>query len=581
VIRVVTAAMRERWLTLLLEVAASAGLLVVKQFISKGVSVSETVSAATDTAGLLTILALVAAVWALVPSTARLNFRLRLGRLDWTIIFGGILIVHYLVFEGVLRAAGLYYSFGPWKYNLEKSSVTYLIVLGLALYVFIRSRSTKLIRRKMPIFSKLFNTLLMSKQYAELALLLEDHQQTILTFPEVLPIRDRMAGRIRAPTQQSAISFADGKIKVMLPPPPTTFAKVRNFIASRFETDSAPQSQAREVRRKLLASAHFTRYLASSYPYLGLTILTHSSTHDSEFQDNYFEALINDESSIFYSELKNNQNLAGGYRLALPHENRLLCFFFKEISVAANLGVYRSVGEPVCRLIDTDKNLRDAYNGPLGYYDDVGKHKCPIFCGIHFFQIMVLEGLHQCKQDHLWLFYFTHFTDRILKQLREIKADDSHHEFPSPFHYLLYRIVAVAVEWIEEAENLTDKSALVLKGTGLNDDNGYIPFSAASAIGQILCSILSSEKIDDRFKTYILEVVLGRLVRFSRIPEMAQLSRVLEKAIIYRGSIWTTDRAYRGTLQRVYLRIDPALRSETKVFSEELERALAEKPDGD
>ena len=39
-----------------------------------------------DTSALLTMLGLIAAVWAVVPSTARLSFRLSLNRLDWLVI---------------------------------------------------------------------------------------------------------------------------------------------------------------------------------------------------------------------------------------------------------------------------------------------------------------------------------------------------------------------------------------------------------------------------------------------------------------------------------------------------------------
>lgn len=73
-----------------------------------------------------------------------------------------------------------------------------------------------------------------------------------------------------------------------------------------------------------------------------------------DFQDAYFEALLGNEASIFYSEIKNNDNLAEGHRLRLPPENRLLNFYTKDVEVASTLGVYRSVGEAVLTRLQSD-----------------------------------------------------------------------------------------------------------------------------------------------------------------------------------------------------------------------------------
>ena len=51
-------------------------------------------SAGIDTSALLTMLGLIAAVWAIVPSTARLSFRLSLNWFDWLVIWVVLLIIH-------------------------------------------------------------------------------------------------------------------------------------------------------------------------------------------------------------------------------------------------------------------------------------------------------------------------------------------------------------------------------------------------------------------------------------------------------------------------------------------------------
>lgn len=51
-------------------------------------------SAGIDTGTLLTMLGLITAVWAVVPSTARLSFRLSLNWLDWLGIWAALLVIH-------------------------------------------------------------------------------------------------------------------------------------------------------------------------------------------------------------------------------------------------------------------------------------------------------------------------------------------------------------------------------------------------------------------------------------------------------------------------------------------------------
>lgn len=535
------------------------------------------VKTAIDTTSLLTILGLIAAVWAVIPQKSKLNFRLRVTPIDWMVISCIVLLVHYLVFEKVFRALSVYYSFGPWKWNMDTNSAVYLLLFGLVGYIIFRSKTTKLGRRNIGIFERLFTTLLMTKQYGELAQLLELHIKTVFAIADKRTISDRLSKKIR-PMPHCAIYFQsqpctesekeDGWFK-------KTFRKPLTVIADKLEVNGKPEKAAREIVRKLLASQNLTAYLAISYPYLCLEILDEPLAFGEEFIDSFMEALILDDTSIFYSELKNNHNLNGHHRLKLPEENKLINYFFKDVKVSEKHGVYRSVGEVICRLIEFDQKLTTAYNGPLGYYDEAGKYKCPIFCGIHFFQIMIHEGLHQGIQDHLWLYYFTHFTDKILEQIRPFKKEDSGHEFPSPYHYLLYKIISITMEWIDEAQYVKDKAALEIEGGSLNNNNGYIPFNAVLALGQIITNIISSEKLGDEFKIYMLEVVLRRLERLEKVAVMNTLSRVLVKAVIYRDEIWKTDVEYRHELDRLYHRVDSILRTDTHQFKSELDRSLA------
>lgn len=132
-----------------------------------------TSAAEIDTTSLLTILGLIAAVWALIPPTSKLRFRFCITWFDWLIACAIFIIVHYLVFAPALKSIGLYYSLGPWQWGFDTSSAIYLLLLATAFYFFWRTTSPKLVQEKIHIFRELTESLRLTKRYDELVLLVE------------------------------------------------------------------------------------------------------------------------------------------------------------------------------------------------------------------------------------------------------------------------------------------------------------------------------------------------------------------------------------------------------------------------
>lgn len=519
-----------------------------------------------DTSNLLTILGLIAAIWTIIPKKSKLNFRLSVSVLDWLVIFAVFTFVHVLVFENVLTFTFPKLNLGAMPWGLDKNGAIYLSLFCLVIFIFFRSQTTKLGRRNIKIFENLFNNLLLTKQFEELAILINQHIKTVFAISANTTIRNKIAEAIR-PTPSFERFFSDKKtndgwLK-------KAFPSQLNYVANKLELRGTPEKVSCEIIRKLLATQHLTAYLAIAYPYLCIEILKEPIALRSEFSDDFIRELMQDETSVFYSELKNNRNLAGRYRYYLPDENKLLNFFFKDVKIAARLGIYKGAGETVCQIIDSDSRLSEAYNGAIGYYQEVGSFKCPIFCGIQFFEIMVLEGLHQKLNDHLWLHYFPHFTDKIVDQLRTYQEDDDNHEFPSIFQYLLYKIVTVNTNWIVDAQSLPGDQQL-------DDENGYISFQAVSALGLTINTIISSNKIGDRFKEYILEIALRRLAELQRNARMSALALSFQTAIIHQDELLRSSTEYKYELLRLYQELDHVLRMETSSFEEALEASIAD-----
>lgn len=149
-----------------------------------------------DTSALLTMLGLIAAVWALVPSSSRLTFRLSLTVLDWLGIWAALLVIHAFFFEPVLIALG-FPTLGPWRWGFDKSATQYLLFLVIAVFVYFRARRTTLTRWNLELFDELTTSLLHAGKLDELAELLHRHLEPALDLAEPKTVRSRLADLIR------------------------------------------------------------------------------------------------------------------------------------------------------------------------------------------------------------------------------------------------------------------------------------------------------------------------------------------------------------------------------------------------
>lgn len=531
---------------------------------------------AIDTSVLITILGLIAAVWAVVPSSTRLRFRLGMSWFDWCIAIGVLLLIHYLVFEQAFRSVGLYYSFGPWKWGFDKSSAVYSLLLGLGLYILFRARTPKLAKGKIGTFEVLANNFLMTKRYDELFTLIEPHLFKLFKFAKHRSWLIRTIKKITPASPPWIPCMQNGKLHFCQAREGAVKSRLR-LILTRLDAKLSARDtiadQARVLLKAILNQSQFVAYLSVCHPYFCLKILSIPEVVREEFTELFVSALIADSNSLLYSELKNNQNLNGRYRLSLPRSNRILHFLFHDVTTAERLALYQPIGENVCRFIDEDQKLIEAYNRPLGYYEQTGKRRCPIYAGIKLFEIMIHEGIHQGTQDHLWLFYFTHFTDKILKRLRDQQPDDSSHEWPTPFHFLLYEMVSITSNWIFDC---VEVNVSLIKDQIINTpgfDSHYISKQAAKALGTITQIILISSKIDDRFKGGVLEISLRRLQRIQNIKEAASVTQAFINSIIFRDGY--VKEGYHQELYRVYQRLDHALRHDVKGFDQAIDACLS------
>jgi hypothetical protein len=263
-------------------------------------------------------------------------------------------------------------------------------------------------------------------------------------------------------------------------------------------------------------------------------------------------------------------------RYNIPESNRLLHYLFSDIKISEKLAVYKPIGEKVCDYLDYDIKLITRYNQPLGEYDKSQKRKCPIASSIHFFNIMILESMHSGIHWHMWLFYFPIFTEKILNKLNPTKDVDLNAELPTPFHNILFDIVWVMLSWLNEYSYVTDKSNLIMENEKLCHDNGSIPKSTALALGNIIFMIISSSKVSDNFKTYILQMACRHLREKANDEEYKSLNEVLMNSILRNGLYDKLDCNYLEILDDCFGKIDHVISLELKCFTAMIKATLGE-----
>ncbi|EHP7907766.1 hypothetical protein AACM08_003297 [Escherichia coli] len=516
-----------------------------------------------DTTNLLTILGVIAAVWAIITPSSRLRFRFCMAWWDLLIIGLIFVLANYLVFAPALKQAGLYYSFGPWIWGLDSSSAVYLLFLLAASYLFLRLKSPTFVRGKITLFLELIESLHLTKKYDELVLLVEPQLDEIISLANGKPpLIVQWIDKLNDGSDLNALMNGE------VPQKPNFLIKglygLLSPLRKKLLSNDDASKKAREVLLNILTSPDLTRHLSLAYPHFCLRLIGADEVVRSDFIDRFIDSLLDSPGSRLYIELKNNQNTCTGGRLAIPETNRLLHFFFADSMYASKSGIYRAIGESVCWRLDEDSKLSEILNKPLGSYREQSRFSCPINSGITMFEIMVHQGIHQRLQDHLWLHYFKHFAEKILYQMK-VQSIDSIAEHQTPYHYLLCRLFGIAIDWAEQ-------SSYIKTVNNSKEDSRYIPKEATKVLGSMLEHVIPSPKLKGYSKVSILQMVVTCYTRL----EERQINDIGEALLIHTttGEFNSTSLTYRRKLLSIFKRMDPYLQGNAKKFREKIELAI-------
>jgi len=287
--------------------------------------------------------------------------------------------------------------------------------------------------------------------------------------------------------------------------------------------------------KRIILKKEFLENLSKIEPYFCIRIIRGHVDTDfkKQFLDDYLKILLEDNKSILYDEIKNNQNLHGvGGRYELIKENKLITSLLKNAKIAEELEIWRPLGEFVLEQLNEQRTLiNDKYNYFDENFNDYSEYSTlysdKIFVSLRFFDIMLLESLHQKINWHMWLYYYYYLTQYICKNYKITEFSSPKEENPNSYSRLLNELVSNLIKWIRESDqNIKGYSP---KAIDAQHDNGDIIKSSIICLFQCHQEIIDSKEIPNEFKRKITHFIYDLYfeLSLSKNPDSNKYAEVL------------------------------------------------------
>ncbi len=499
-----------------------------------------------DTNGLLTIIALVLAVYAILPKERQRELVLRFRTFDLLLAVTGLVITHALQYYSFLRKI---LPLGEWKdtefaaYSLSEQSLSYLIILLVSLILILRMSRFRLRPSGLAAFKNLVDAEIGGKDFSSLATVVEDHIKALVDISRGRFFRSNFHRLLGPPSFFDSI---ENRKRLNVP-------RQLRWIVDFVPSGKAAESLASQILTTILSNKPFAVWCSENRPYVALSILKLEASIGGPFIENFFQAQLGDSSSVLYSELKNNQNMARGHRYQFPESNRILSQVLGDPAEAERVQIWRPIGEKmIAYLSELGKHPeQDDYNLPLEDYMDNQRYESPLSAGIFFFDLMVSEAIHKGIKWHMWLYYMTHVTDRICDNYspRSEKIDLTR-EFPTKYSFVLYEITRALRSWISTLEELpVVQQNINLASTAADHENGNPIKSSMIALGQHIHSVITCARIPIRFKNDLAEQAFSQYVELNKMQNGGRYAEAFLAILLVGGTYeHENDAPYLGAL---------------------------------
>jgi len=520
---------------------------------------------------LIQIIALLAAVYALIPRAKRLELRIRFGSFSIMIGLLYIVITIFLLYYSVFQKTTQFLP--EWTCEEVFSPkdiiffVTVFLTVILGMYYKISKPSVGDIHR----FQELMEEFLYSKNFSELISIIERHWNYFIQ----LENNSFPATKLRKTLTLSLDECENkNKLKKNLCKTNLFVRKKSNKIVDLILKDYSPKSEtAKELLRIVLLNEGFVKALAMTRPSLAYkTILPSNVSIRRKFFDIYIRELLKNKQSIFYREVKESVPTYSTSELqSLEKNNKLLQYLFDHIKTAKECNNYPfgrplliskekangrenmfarndailtaddlQVTVPILKQVSQilDKNYispeQDSYNYPV--ITSVAENEWiwsdPIYISISFFDILIYRALHEGFPHKMDLDYLVLFTEKIVRNYRPIRNSDNITKYSIRYFHLLKQIIEVLESWIRETKFVPqNQENIAIKKTNTWPENTSILKSSILVMSQCLEIILASKNIQLEQKEPLMKIAFILFVDLRGEPSTEKGAYVLREAL--------------------------------------------------
>ena len=484
--------------------------------------------------GFLTLLALLVAIYTLIPRSTKLFLKLGKELQIIAAVIAFLLVLyshfyeklpHFLVNVLYLESLGLP---SLLQNTISPSEFSFIVALcwGMLSFVIYKMFSMKW-HSPLLIASKIVNDLIDERSYKELVEFIEpwlplinkaSHcrlpSQKFIKWCESM--RDDRIDLGNTMTQYNVIRKSNRKKSV---------TRMRHWIGNLGNLFSVAQKAeivSNDMIRSVCQSKEFRNYVIKEKPYFALSLFPMRGV--KEFSDAYLTGLISNTNSRLYEEFEWNAKLPADI---YPREgNQILGALFNDAEVAKRLMVWRPIAIYMLALMHARESPDPEFTASLNRKPqdfDLERWENPIYAGIYFFDVMVTAAAFQGIRWHMWLYYCSFFIEK-LENIYDTSGPelDESDEFPTRSARLIYEVISVLQDWILLVKNLpqdsphmkSDKFDLCKDHGRAGQtyrnfhDNRNIPVSAANVLGSCLKKIVLSERISDKFKGEMYKVAV-------------------------------------------------------------------------
>ena len=528
--------------------------------------------------GFLTVLALLAAIYAVLPPVQRLRLELawRMQGLLGTAAIAAILGIELYDVRPPVCPAWLGSKACNWLILPDgdagaSGKLAFLVAFAwLALSIVIHRRWRPSLG-SVPAVTRLAVELIDEEQFGDALKLLEPRMALLAKASRRCCWQQRVHDWLEEFGPTNPNSFArfirgPGERRFTGETWPGWAARPVRWLARGMPDHRRAETAASDMLQILFNSPKLLDYIAERRPYFGIALIGCQTYGSADFCERYLSRLLATPGSALYHEIETNL-VSEGLAFALPERNRLLRFLFADAQRAEQLSAWNGVGRYVERVLDGEE--RPGYwtwlNGDQGWFEQE-QFRDPVYVALLFFDIMVRSAAEQAVLGHMWLYFLRHFARRLEAGYDSTgEGIDRDAEFPVRAARLIYELTQIVTGWVELFRELP-KDSIHRKFPERRESPGSIPFAAALTLADVLRTVATSDRID-RGVALTLNTVILRAVR-SFHDDGADLSRMrawLIDALLSRGDAAGRD-DYHNRLADLIEDTDDMLRYDVEDF---------------